>query len=179
MMMRRPKRGRHFGGGCENHGSESGQVGGIEEGPGRHASASGQEGGADQQDGAGSCAGDEQPARSAVFEPVAARGQKPQHGQHGEQPACGDSERGSSSASGPRDERTHRREHEDLQQECAARAGILAAVQLMVETAVEPRDPHQGKDHSEVGESAPAQMQRKLTGVLGDQHDDGEVVEEF
>jgi len=73
----------------------------------------------------------------------------------------------------------HSGEHQDLQQERAAAAGVVVAVQLMVEAAVGPGDPHQREHHGELAESAPGQVPGQVPGGLGDQHDHGQVVEQF
>jgi hypothetical protein len=138
-----------------------------------------QERGADQQDGAASCPGDKQPARPAVFGPIAARGQQPQHGQHREQHPRGDRERRSARAARLGDEGAHRDQHQNLQQERAAGAGVVVAMQLVVQAAVEPGDPHQREHHHELAEAAPRQVPGQVVGGLGDQHDRGQVIEKL
>jgi hypothetical protein len=53
------------------------------------------------------------------------------------------------------------------------------AVQLVVEAAVGPGDPHQREHHGELADSAPGQVPGQVVGGLGDQHDHGQVVEQF
>ncbi len=163
----------------EDHGGESGQVGGVEQAPGQHAGAGRQQRGGGQQDGAGRCADDEQPARSAVFGAVTACGQQPQDGQYREQDRCGDGERCASRPARLRDEGAHCGEHQDLQQECAAGAGVVVAVQLVVQAAVSPGDPHQREHHRELAQASPGQVPGQPMGGLGDQRDHGQVIEEF
>jgi hypothetical protein len=70
-------------------------------------------------------------------------------------------------------------QHQDLQQERAAGAGVVVAVQLVMQAAVDPGDPHQREHHGELAEPAPGQVPGQVAGGLGDQHDRGQVVEEF
>ena len=53
------------------------------------------------------------------------------------------------------------------------------AVQLVVEAAVGPGDPHQREQHGELAKPAPCQVPGQVVGGLGDQHHHGEVVEEL
>jgi hypothetical protein len=77
------------------------------------------------------------------------------------------------------DERAHRGQHQDLQQERAAGPGIVVAVQLMVQAAVGPGDPHQRKDHRELAQPGPGQVAGQPVRGLGDQHHHGQVIEQF
>jgi len=165
--------------GGDDHSGEPGQVGDVDQAPGRDAGAGRQQGGAGQQDGAGRGPGDKQPAGPAVFGAVAASGQPPQHGQHREQHCRGDGELRASRPACLRDEGAHRGEHQDLQQERAAGAGVLVAVQLVVQAAVGPRDPHQREHHRELAEPGPGQVPGQAVGGLGDKDDDGQVVEQL
>ena len=106
-------------------------------------------------------------------------GQQPEHGQHREQHARGDSESCSSRAACLGDEGAHRDEHQDLQQERAAGAGVVVAMQLVVEAAVGPGDPEQREHYGELAESTPGQVPGQMVGALRDQHDYGQVVEQF
>src|SRR5262249_21548893 len=124
----------------------------------RPAGAGRQDSGAGEQDGAGSGPGHVQQARPAVYGPVAARGQQPQHGQHREQHSRGDGERRSPRTARLGDEGAHRDQHQDLQQERAAGASVVVAVQLVVETAVGPGDPYQREHHGELAQAAPCQV---------------------
>jgi hypothetical protein len=98
---------------------------------------------------------------------------------HREQHRRGDGERRTAPAACPGDERAHRDEDHDLQQERAAPAGVVAAMQLMVQAAVEPGDPHQREHRAELAKPAPGHLPGQVVGRLGDQHDHGEVVEEL
>src|SRR5262250_778711 len=53
------------------------------------------------------------------------------------------------------------------------------SMQLVVEAAVDPCDPHQREHHRELTESAPGQVSGQVVGSLGDQHDRREVVKEL
>ena len=165
--------------GRDENGREPGQVGDVDHAPGRHPGAGRQQSRGGQQDGAGRRPGDEQPARPAVLGAVAARGQQPQHGQHREQYRRGDGERRPARPACLRDGRAHRGQHQDLQQERAAGAGVLVAVQLMVEAAVGPGDPHQREHDGELAEPGPGQVPGQAVCGLGDQDDHGQVVEQF
>src|SRR5258707_290559 len=111
--------------------------------------------------------------RPRAFGAVAARGEQPQNGEHCEQHARGDGERCSAHAACLGDEGADRGEHEDLQQEGAAAAGVVVAVQFMMEAAIGPGDPDQREYRGELAESAPGQVPGKMVGVLGNQHDNG------
>jgi hypothetical protein len=76
-------------------------------------------------------------------------------GQHREQRSRGYGEGCSSLAARPRDEGAHRDEYQDLQQERAAGAGVIVAVQVMVQATVGPGDPHQREDRGELAEPGP------------------------
>jgi hypothetical protein len=121
----------------------------------------------DQSDGEGR-PGDEQLARAAVLRTVAPRGQQPQAGQHREQDPRGRGEPGPARPACLRDEGAHRDEHQDLQQERTAGAGVLVAVQFMVQAAVGPGDPHQREHRGELAEPGPRQVQGQPVGGLGD-----------
>ena len=110
---------------------------------------------------------------------VTACGQQPEYGQHREQDPRGDGERGSPRAACLGDEGGHRDEHQDLQQERAAGAGVVVAVQLVVQAAVGPGDPHQREHRGELAESAPGQVPGQVVGGLRDQHDHGQVIEQL
>jgi len=73
-------------------------------------------------------------------------------------------------------EGAERDEYQDLQQEHAAAAGVVSAVQFVVEGAVEPGNPHQGEHRGELAQSAPGEVSGQ---VMGDQDDDNEIVEQF
>lgn len=49
----------------------------------------------------------------------------------------------------------------------------------MAKAAVGPGDPHQREHHGELAEPVPRQVPGKAVGGLGDQHDHGQVIEEF
>jgi hypothetical protein len=165
--------------GAEQDDGEPDQVGDVQRAPGGYAGVGRQQGGAGQQHRAGRRPGDEQPARPAVFGAVAARGQQPQHGQHREQHRRGDGERRSARPAGLRDGGAHRGQHQDLQQERAAGAGVVVAVQLMVQAAVGPGDPDQREHRRELAEPGPGQVPGQPVGGLGDQHHHGQVIEQL
>jgi hypothetical protein len=56
---------------------------------------------------------------------------------------------------------------------------MVVAVQLVVEAAVDPGDPRQREHRGDLAEPAPCQVQGQVAGVLGDQHDHGQVVGEL
>lgn len=107
------------------------------------------------------------------------RGQQPQYGQYREQHRRGDGERCSARAACLGDAGADRGEHQDLQEERAAAAGVVTAVQLVVQAAVGPGDPHQREHHGELAEPGPGQVQGQVAGGLRDQYDHGQVVEQF
>jgi hypothetical protein len=147
--------------------------------PNRSVSAGRLQSGAGQQHGAGRRPGHEQPGRPAVFGAVAARGQQPQHGQHREQHRRGDRERRPPRPARRGDERAHRGQHQDLQQERAAGPGVLMAVQLVVQAAVGPGDPHQREHRGELAQPGPAQVPGQPVGGLRHQHHHGQVIEQL
>jgi len=110
---------------------------------------------------------------------VTARGQQPEHGQHPEQDPGGDRERRPPRAARLGDEGGHRGEYQDLQQERAAGAGVLMAVQLVVQAAVGPGDPHQREHRRELAEPGPGQVPGQAVGGLRDQHHHGQVIEQL
>ena len=52
-------------------------------------------------------------------------------------------------------------------------------MQLVVEAAVRPRDPHQREHDGELPESTPGQVAGQVVSALCDQHDHGQVVEQL
>ena len=78
-----------------------------------------------------------------------------------------------------RDEGAHRGEHQDLQQEGAAGAGVVVAVQLVAQAAVGPGDPHQREHDDKLAEPGPGQVPSQAVSGLADQHDHGQVIEEL
>ena len=144
--------------GHDQHGGEPGQVDDVQHTPGQHAGAGRQQGGAGPQHRTGRRPGHKQPGWPAVFGAVAARGRQPQHGQHREQHRRCDGERRPPRPAGLRQEGAHGGEHQDLQQERAAGASVVVAVQLMMQAAVGPSDPHQREHRSELAESGPGQV---------------------
>jgi len=110
---------------------------------------------------------------------AAAGGQQPQHGQHREQHRRGDGERRPTCAGCLGDGGAHRDQHQDLQQERAAGAGVVAAMQRVVQAAVDPSDPYQREHHRELAEPGPGQVPSQVVGGLGDEHDRGQIVEEL
>jgi hypothetical protein len=91
----------------------------------------------------------------------------------------GDGERGSPLAACLGYEGGHRDEQQDLQQERAAGAGVVVAVQFVVQAAIGPGDPHQREHRGELAESGPGQVLGQVVGGLRDQHDHGQVIEEL
>jgi hypothetical protein len=128
---------------------------------------------------AGGCPGDEQSARSAVDGPVTACGEQPKDGQYRKQDARGACERRAARAACLGNERSHREKHQYLHQKRGAATDVVAAVQLVMQGSVGPRDPYQREHHSELSEPAPGQVPRKVVGGLGNRRNDGQVIEEF
>jgi hypothetical protein len=52
-------------------------------------------------------------------------------------------------------------------------------MQLVAEAAVGPGDPDQREHYGELAESTPCQVPGQIVGALRDQHEYGQVVEEF
>ena len=52
-------------------------------------------------------------------------------------------------------------------------------MQLVVQAAVGPGDPHQREHHGELAEPAPCQVPGQAMSGLGHQHDHGQVVEQL
>lgn len=73
-------------------------------------------------------------------------------------------------------ERETEDEQQDLQQERAAGAGVVVAVQFVVQAAVGPGDPHQREYRGELPESGLGQV---LGQVVGGLRDHGQVIEEL
>jgi hypothetical protein len=103
-----------------------------------------------------------------VVRTISTCGQQPEYGQYREQHPCRDGECCSARTTGLGDERTHSDEHQDLQEKRAAGAGVVVAMQLVVEAAVRPRDPHQREHDGELAESTPGQVAGEVVSALCD-----------
>jgi hypothetical protein len=77
------------------------------------------------------------------------------------------------------DERAEWDEQEDLAEEGVACADVFSAMQLVVQRAVEPCDPHDGKDHRELAEPSRRQVVSQVVGRLRDKDDHHQVIEQF
>jgi hypothetical protein len=162
-----------------DHGREPGQVGGADQAPDRHTTFSRQEGAPDQRSRAQRGPGHECAAGAAVLESVTAPGEKPDQSQCREQHTSGDRERSSAGAARLGDEGAERDEHQDLQQQYAPAASIVAAVQFVMERAVEPGDPHESENRGELAQSLQGEVSGQVVAGAGDQHDHDEVIEQF